>query len=157
MRDGKADCQTMLFKSRRSPFVRACFFYALCSHPPNMNSMYRWLVVAGLIVLSLAQQKSYTPCPILGPRYPRPNSLERWPTIQAALTNLTKDLDALVSSGGDSSFTAATPDTTTFSIALFSSNDVFNPSKPYFWEYHHIAQSFDDVEELDSRSMYNIA
>lgn len=114
--------------------------------------------IALLCPLSLAQDiSSYTPCPILGPRYPYPVQLSQWPTVQDALANLTDRLDKLIDSGGQSSYTDTTPNTTTFSIALFEVNDEFNVSAPFFYEYHHVAPSLKNTTEVNSNSVYNIA
>jgi len=104
---------------------------------------------------SLAQN-DYSPCPILGPRYPQPIQVTASPFVLEALQNLTVAFEELIESGGDSSYTDTTPNTTTFSIALFDANDIANASAPFFYEYHHTAPSFDNKTSVGAGSVYNI-
>ena len=49
-----------------------------------------------------------------------------------------------------------TPNTTTFSIALFESTSQPNTSAPFIYEYHHVAPSFENKTAVDAGSVYNI-
>ncbi|KAK5094147.1 hypothetical protein LTR70_004281 [Exophiala xenobiotica] len=101
-------------------------------------------------------QADFAPCPILGPRYPQPSQVTDSPYVQEALQNLTAASNELVQSGGNSSYTKATPNTTTFSIALFDSVDITDVHIPFIYEYHHSAPSFDNKTSVDADSVYNI-
>lgn len=100
-------------------------------------------------------QSDYSPCPILGPRYPRPIQISQSEPIQEALSNLTAALDELNISG-NGSYTQTTPESTTYSIALFDSSDITQDS-PFFYQYHHVAPSYVNTSILDADSIYNIA
>jgi hypothetical protein len=82
-------------------------------------------------------------------------------TIQAALVNLTKAFGEISSSSSGSEFTATTPNTTSFSVALFATDALANSSKPYFFEYHHTAPSLGNrsigVSEVNATSVYSVA
>ena len=106
--------------------------------------------------MHVVAQEEYLPCPIIGPRYPQPVQITTSPFVKDALQNLTAALNELIQSGGDSSYTETTPNTTTFSIALFESTSQPNTSGPFIYEYHHVAPSFDNKTAVDAGSVYNI-
>lgn len=97
----------------------------------------------------------YTPCPILGPRYPRPVRVKDSKIVQTALKNLTAAFDELNLSG-NSSYTQTTPETTTYSIGLFDAN-TDDQTSPFFYQYSHVAPSYANDSILDADSVYNIA
>jgi len=101
-------------------------------------------------------QAGFSPCPIIGPRYPQPSQVTESPYVQEALQNLTAALDGLVQSGGNSSYTETTPNTTTFSIALFDSVDAPDVHIPFIYEYHHSAPRFNNKTSVDADSVYNV-
>ncbi|KAF1809860.1 beta-lactamase/transpeptidase-like protein [Eremomyces bilateralis CBS 781.70] len=110
-------------------------------------------------VPSVRSLDSYQPCPLLGPRFPLPTGLPTSKPLQAALMNLTAALDAL--STGDSHDFTATTNTTSFSVALFSSDPLSNASSPFFYQYHHTASNSTagpiGVREVNADSVYNVA
>lgn len=109
------------------------------------------LGVSTFIAHGLAESV-YSPCPILGPRYSRPTNISESKIVQQALQNLTAALDDLNISG-NSSYTQATPNTTTYSIALFDANDI---SPGLLYEYHHVAETFQNTSSIDASSVYNV-
>lgn len=102
---------------------------------------------------------SFTPCPFLGPAYP-PFRLDGNATIIAtALEDLKAAFDELMSVGGGS-HGEVTPNTTSFSIALFSTNEGTASSVPFFFDYHYTAPSLmeskSSVTEVNVNSIYRI-
>lgn len=105
-------------------------------------------------------QSSYVPCPILGPRYPLPSRVPESPLVEAALKYLTAALEKLTEEGGSSGYTATTPNTTSYSLALFDIDDVSNTTPPFFYEHHYASPSLKaqraSAVEVDSGSVYGI-
>lgn len=117
-----------------------------------------WLLLSALPLLVRADI-SYQPCPLLGPRLPMPTALATSETMHAALGNLTKTFDEIVSTG-NSSYGQVSPNTTSFSVALFSTHDLGNASEPFIYQYHYTALSLAvDIygnRKVDSNTIYNI-
>ena len=117
-----------------------------------------WLLLAAFLSLTRAND-SYQPCPLLGPRFPVPTAIATSQTMNIALRNLTEAFDEIVSSG-NSSFGEISPNTTSFSVALFSSHDSGNASEPFIYQYHYTAPSLaansNGVTKVDANSIYNI-
>lgn len=117
-----------------------------------------WLLLAAFLSLTTAND-SFQPCPLLGPRFPIPTALTTSQTMNMALRNLTEAFDEMISSG-DSSFGEISPNTTSFSVALFSTHGSGNASEPFIYQYHHTAPSLaansNGVTEVGSSSIYNI-
>lgn len=117
------------------------------------------LLTSTYLASSLAQSTLFSPCPLLGPRFPVPKTTAASPIIQDGGRNLTNALDTYIASGnGD--FGPITPNTTSFSIALFST-ETTNSSKSFFYEYHHSAASLTNntsqgVKEVDADSVYRV-
>lgn len=118
------------------------------------------ILPVSLFFLAKPSLAAFQPCPILGPRFPIPTSLSTDPIIKSALVNLTAELDNIVATG-ESEHGPTTPNTTSFSISLFSTAESSeSPDEPFFFEYHHTApplrQSQDGVQAVDSDSIYRI-
>ncbi|KUL85843.1 hypothetical protein ZTR_07344 [Talaromyces verruculosus] len=121
------------------------------------------MMVSLLIVLGPALLASYalsfTPCPLLGPAYP-PFTLDNNSTIlQSALTELNTKFDNLMQTGTGPNG-QVTPNTTSFSLALFSTNQGTAADDPFLFEYHYTAPSFRNsttgVTAVDANSVYRI-
>ncbi|KAF2789298.1 beta-lactamase/transpeptidase-like protein [Melanomma pulvis-pyrius CBS 109.77] len=105
---------------------------------------------------SAAQDAPFSACPLLGPRFPILPSTATSSIIQQGLQNLTTAFDDYMLTGtGD--FGLITPNTTSFSIALFST-ETSNSSNPFLYEYHHTAltlkNSSKGVKAVDANSVY---
>lgn len=133
---------------------RLCAINLLLTMVSSSIAFYTLSTLA--LYFSSFAQADYSPCPILGPRYPQPSHVIESTYVQEALRNLTAALNELVQSGGNSSYTEATPNTTTFSLALFDSVDSTNVQLPFIYEYHHVAPSIDNKTSVDADSVYNI-
>lgn len=84
---------------------------------------------------------SFTPCPLLGPSYPPFKIDTRDPTIASSLKNITQKFDRLMKTGiGENG--PVTTNTTTFSMALFSTNKGNAEDEPFFWQYHYTASEY---------------
>ncbi|KAF2713252.1 beta-lactamase/transpeptidase-like protein [Pleomassaria siparia CBS 279.74] len=122
---------------------------------------YFSVVMTSVFLLSsavAAQDAPFSVCPLLGPRFPILPSSASSPTIDQGLQNLTAALDNYVLAGsGD--FGAVTPNTTSFSVSLFFTEDT-NSTKPFFYEYHHTSNTLKNATEgakkIDADSVYRV-
>ena len=108
-------------------------------------------IVSPLVVL-LANAE-FIPCPLLGPRFPIPKSFASSSTAYDGLENLTKVFDEYIVTG-NGTFGPITPNTTSFSVALFSTEES-DSAKPYFYEYHYTAPAYGE-KKVDSNTTYHI-
>ncbi|PGH05521.1 hypothetical protein GX51_02859 [Blastomyces parvus] len=121
------------------------------------------LIFALLSLSSLIHSAAFTPCPILGPSFPYPKLSLQSELLQSALADLTKQYDDMVKTG-NSSHGTITPETTSFSIALFAGDGVDNDGdgikEPFFYEYHYTAPALENssvgVKKVDADSIYRI-
>ncbi|KAK3214141.1 hypothetical protein GRF29_28g2121326 [Pseudopithomyces chartarum] len=103
------------------------------------------------------QDIPFSPCPLLGPRFPIPTHLSTSKIIQSGLQNLTSAFDNYVTTlNGTFGPTSAT---TSFSVILFSTENT-NASDPFLFEYHHTARSLSNktsaVQKVDRDTIYPI-
>ena len=116
---------------------------------------------AALLLLVKPTLSAFQPCPLLGPRFPAPTSLITSPIIQSALDDLEAEFNHTVSTG-ESSHGPTTPNTTSFSISLFSitKGSSYSSNVPFFFEYHHTAppikSSSSGVNAVNADSIYRI-
>ncbi|KAF2106099.1 beta-lactamase/transpeptidase-like protein [Lophiotrema nucula] len=121
-------------------------------------SIFTVLLLLYVSQIARTEKVSFSPCPLLGPRFSIPSIVSASPIIQDGLQNLTKSFDeyALTLNG---TFGPTSPNTTSFSVALFSTEET-NSTKPYFYEYHHIAPSLRNAtaraHRLDAHSVYRV-
>ncbi|KAH8803666.1 alkaline D-peptidase [Xylogone sp. PMI_703] len=120
--------------------------------------MYITTYLAPLSCIFSATLATFTPCPILGPDYPKPpiSSIPSSTIIQDGISNLRTLLDQTINPN-NSTHGPTTPNTTSFSIALFTTSDGLRPSgKPFFFQYHHTAPLLDKKGGVDENSIYRI-
>ncbi|KAJ4356512.1 uncharacterized protein N0V89_004546 [Didymosphaeria variabile] len=118
---------------------------------------------SSVILLSLvtkhvyAEDVPFSPCPLLGPRFPIPTQLSASPILQSGLKNLTDAFDDYVTSLNGTF--GPTSSSTSFSVALFSTEDT-DSTQPFLYEYHHTAPSFANETsgtlEVDADTVYQI-
>lgn len=103
------------------------------------------LVAANTSVVAYAQRSLYQPCPLLGLFFPAPLIDPASPALEKVSQDLDKLLDDYIATGGGR-FGPITPNTTSFSLALFAgSNHVPGlDDLPFFYEYHHAANELDN-------------
>lgn len=115
------------------------------------------IVLSSVLPESYAQEVPFSPCPLLGPRFPIPNEFTTSPIIQSGLKNLTRALDEYVSSS-NGTFGPTSPNTS-FSIALFTTEKT-NATGPFLYEYHHtsqpLLQATGEAKKVGSDSIYQI-
>ncbi|KAJ9149231.1 Beta-lactamase [Pleurostoma richardsiae] len=90
-----------------------------------------------------ADQSTYQPCPLLRAYYPAPSINKTSDVIQAASQQFAALFDGLIQTGGSDDFGSITPNTTSFSVVLFS-GAVDAVDDPIFFEYHHTAPVSED-------------
>lgn len=112
----------------------------------------------GLSILLAPSVLSFTPCPLLGPSFPPfkldPNSDD----LNNAMKGLRHELD-LQTKSGNGSHGITYPNTTSFSLALFSTNDGAGSDGPFFFDYHYTAPSLRQSRHfgaVDEKSIYRI-
>ncbi|ORY18631.1 beta-lactamase/transpeptidase-like protein [Clohesyomyces aquaticus] len=124
----------------------------------SLNRGYLAILISAIFISCSAQDIPFTPCPLLGPRFPIPKSTAMSPIIREGLQNLTNTLD-LYLRASDGKYGPVTPNTTSFSLALFSTDDS-NSTTPFFYQYHHTAPSLSNssegVRKIDGDSVYRV-
>lgn len=104
-----------------------------------------------------AQNIPFSPCPLLGPRFPIPRKLSDSAIINSGLQNLTIALDNYTTTL-DGAF-GPVPARISFSIALFSTEET-NSTHPFMFEYHHTSQLLDKRTrgplKVDANSIYPV-
>ncbi|KAK7189868.1 hypothetical protein DPSP01_008420 [Paraphaeosphaeria sporulosa] len=104
-----------------------------------------------------SQDVPFSPCPLLGPRFPIPTNLSESPIFQSGLEHLTQVFDDYVTNLNGTFGPIST--TTSFSITLFSTEEE-NSTQPSLYEYHHSAPSVENgtlsTTEANASSVYQI-
>ena len=123
-------------------------------------TMLSFLRFSTLAIQAVVVAAEFAPCPILGPWFPKPTSLLTSPAIKSGLQDLTDILDSNVATG-NGTHGPTTPNTTSFSIVLFSTAEGSTlPNEPFFYEYHHTAPTLRNattgVNTVDKDSIYRI-
>jgi len=112
--------------------------HSLPSLTHTMPSSYR--ILSALALWSFlrpswaADQPAYQPCPIFRAYYPPPTIDKSSDVMQSFSKNFTATFDELVRTGKHEIYGDITPNTTSFSVVLFSTAD-----DSIFFEYHHTA------------------
>jgi hypothetical protein len=101
-----------------------------------------------------AQRELFQPCPLLGSFVPAPVIDSSSASIKAATKSVNKLLDEYIVEA-DGRFGPISPNTTSFSIALFAGSNYIPGSDdlPFFYEYHHTALGLTG-EGLDKNSVF---
>ncbi|KAI9040333.1 alkaline D-peptidase [Aspergillus affinis] len=114
-------------------------------------------LLASLLVLA-PSVFSFTPCPLLGPAFPPfkldPSSKD----VSKAIKELKHELDDQIKSG-NGSHGITYSNTTSFSLALFSTNEGAGSDGPFFYDYHYTAPSLRQSKHYraaDANSVYRI-
>ena len=126
----------------------------------DMQSFYYSCFLGSVLFLSQCLAL-LSPCPLLGPRFPIPTSLAASPAIQTGVAGLRTELDTSIATSNTSDNGPTSPNTTSFSIALFApGNGNSLPADPFFFQYHHtasgLANSSAGVKAVDDNSVYRI-
>ena len=123
-----------------------------------LTAFHSCLVVVFFLFQSILSD-DFQACPLLGFYYPPPISIGSSSTIHEALRNLTGTLDENIAAG-NGSHGPTTPNTTSFSLALFSTSAGNSSEQPFFYQYHHTALSLKNsssgTQSVDADSIYRI-
>lgn len=121
--------------------------------------MHRDRSVMALNVLSLLNttlaQTVYQPCPLLQAYYPAPSLNKNSSAIQSFAQKFTSVFDSLIQIGGSDDFGAITPNTTSFSVVVFSGNEATGED-PIIFEYHHTATQLDTAENVTTETVFPV-
>ncbi|CAK7228514.1 hypothetical protein SBRCBS47491_006930 [Sporothrix bragantina] len=104
--------------------------------------MYRNIQTAAVMALlpavTMAQDLPYQPCPLLRAYYPLPSINKSSAAIESASDMFTKLFNSLVQTGCSDSFGCISPNTTSFSLAIFSGDADATDDDYIFFEYSHV-------------------
>lgn len=121
-------------------------------------SLLTFGLLAWLPLPTSAQVSKYQPCPLLGPYLPKPLIDPTSPALKAAFNDFTSYIESYINNG-TGEFGPITPNTTSFSLALFAGDnyipDETNP-QPSFYEYHHTASELSNDDDVFANSIYAI-
>ncbi|KAJ5161703.1 Beta-lactamase-like protein [Penicillium capsulatum] len=116
-------------------------------------------IISSVLLFSVASSAmGFRPCPLLGPAYP-PFTLnidepEVAQTLKWLTGNFTELVDTNTGPNGD------VKATTSFSIALFSSDKGNTDEEPFFWQFHHtspeLKKTSKDAIVVNKDSIYGI-
>ncbi|KAJ9157006.1 Beta-lactamase/transpeptidase-like protein [Coniochaeta hoffmannii] len=95
-----------------------------------------WLL---LQLSQAADQPSYQPCPLLRAYYDAPVLSKTSDAVKSLSNDFDAVFDNLTRSGGSEDYGAVTPDTTSFSVVLFSEANDNSTVDPVFYSYHYTA------------------
>ncbi|WYZ39581.1 hypothetical protein EsH8_III_001495 [Colletotrichum jinshuiense] len=102
---------------------------------------------------ALGDTPVYQPCPLLRAYYPSPTINKGDAIVKSFADDFTSLFDQLIKAGGSEDFGAITPNTTSFSVVLFSgSEDV--KEDPVFFEYHYKASEAPENSTLDTNTVF---
>lgn len=118
------------------------------------TSLVALVVLIASIAVTHAQRSLYQPCPLLGPFFPAPLIDPTSPALNKVAQSLNKLLDDYIVAG-DGRFGPITPNTTSFSLALFAGSNYVPGADdlPFFYEYHHAANGLGN-RHLDKDSVF---
>ncbi|KAM5464741.1 hypothetical protein MauCBS54593_006834 [Microsporum audouinii] len=97
---------------------------------------------------------SFTPCPLLGPAFPEFTLDASSEILAPALKDLTETFDRLIFEG-NGSHGEIYPNTTSFSLSLFSVNQGSARNQPFFFDYHYTAPPLKS-HHVGKNSIYRI-
>ncbi|KAK3312322.1 beta-lactamase/transpeptidase-like protein [Apodospora peruviana] len=83
-------------------------------------------------------QAAYQPCPLLRAYYPPPTISKSSDAVKALSKGFTEVFDNLIRTGKSDDFGEITPNTTSFSVVLFSAAEA-DDADPIFYSYHYTA------------------
>ncbi|KJR83623.1 alkaline D-peptidase [Sporothrix schenckii 1099-18] len=98
-------------------------------------------LLAGLAAVSSAQDLPYQPCPLIRAYYPVPGINKSSSAIQKATATFSGLFDNLVKTGCSDNFGCISPNTTSFSLALYSIADAGDDEDFIFFDYSHTVPS----------------
>lgn len=118
----------------------------------NMLSVALAVGPLSFLPMILAGNPVYQPCPLLKAYYPMPTIDKNAEAVKSFTKGFTTLFDQLVKAGGSEDFGEITPNTTSFSVVLFSGSDGAEED-PVFFEYHYVAPEAPQNSTLNSNTM----
>jgi hypothetical protein len=113
-------------------------------------------VILPLSLATLVQgTMTYQACPLLRAYYPVPRMDKDSDTVKSFAQEFQDQFDSLVANGGSDDFGAITPNTTSFSVVLFSGAE-FDEIDPVFFEYHYTAPLAGALENVTSTTKFPV-
>ncbi|KAK2848511.1 hypothetical protein FQN49_005655 [Arthroderma sp. PD_2] len=100
--------------------------------------MARFFTLLCCILCLVSSSLSFTPCPLLGLAFPEFTLDTSSKVLVSALEDLTASFDELVYKG-NGSHGEIDPNTTSFSLSLFSTSKGDASDQPFFFDYHYTA------------------
>ncbi|KAK1656495.1 beta-lactamase/transpeptidase-like protein [Colletotrichum phormii] len=119
----------------------------------NLLSVPSAVASLSLIPGILAANPVYQPCPLLRAYYPMPTIDKNAEAVKSFTKDFTTLFDQLVKAGGSEDFGEITPNTTSFSVVLFSGTDEAEED-PVFFEYHYTAPEAPQNSTLHSNTVF---
>lgn len=102
-----------------------------------------------------AEAIPYQPCPLLRAYYPAPTIDRSSDTIQSTVKEFTQIFDQLVQSGVSDDFGAITPNTTSFSVVVFTGEDG-DAKDSTFFEYYYTAPEAQNNANVTADTVFPI-
>ncbi|KAH6645383.1 beta-lactamase/transpeptidase-like protein [Truncatella angustata] len=112
-------------------------------------------LVASSLLIVASGQTLYQPCPLLRAYYPGPTLDKDSETVKSFTQEFTGVFDDLIASGGRDDFGAITPNTTSFSVVLFSGADSAE-ADPVFFEYHYTATALNGTSNVSAQTVFPV-
>ena len=105
-----------------------------------MSHLLAAIAITGLSLFPQASAQSsaipYSACPLIGSYYPPPTFSRSSEPFKKLSSDFTKTFDQLVEKGGSDDYGPITPNTTSFSVVLFTGAEA-TKEDPAFFEYHY--------------------
>ncbi|KAK6223854.1 beta-lactamase family protein [Colletotrichum tabaci] len=111
------------------------------------------VALISLTPTAVADTPPYQPCPLLRAYYPAPTISKEAETVKSFAADFTSLFDHLIESNGSEDFGAITPDTTSFSVVLFSGSESIDDD-PIFFEYHYTAPNAPKNSTVDVNTIF---
>lgn len=99
-------------------------------------------------------QTTYQPCPLLRAYFPAPTLANDSNALHIFVQEFTKVFDDLLENSGSDDFGLITPNTTSFSVVLFSGAESVEESGSIFFEYHHTATLLNSTDNVTSETIF---
>ncbi|WQF82683.1 Putative beta-lactamase/transpeptidase [Colletotrichum destructivum] len=111
------------------------------------------VALMSLTPTAVADTPPYQPCPLLRAYYPALTISKEAETVKSFAADFTSLFDHLIESNGSEDFGAITPNTTSFSVVLFSGSETTDDD-PIFFEYHYTAPKATKNSTVDANTIF---
>lgn len=118
-----------------------------------LASTFSAALLLGVTLGTLGDTPAYQACPLLRSYYPTPSINKNSDEVKSFTKKFTSLFDQLVEAGGSDDFGKIAPNTTSFSVVLFSGSEDAE-ADPVFFEYHHPTSGAPKDSQLDSNTVF---